>query len=673
MAITPHHLKLEWDLQPLRQLYFELGYALYLRNSYNEAIKALNLAQNETGDAPQKWEIEYLSGLVHQAQRENSLAFEAFLRAVADSPHMAGELLDYAHQLLNRRLAVINADWVKGEWAKLVQRPNLDTDDQAAVAFFLGRAALYTNDYAEAKRYYEQANSLSPDDPRILEGLGIILQRPGSTKNFRLAHKYLQRAYELAEQGVHKERLPAINRRLIYMLILLGKYSAALKRTETSLLSATGSERISLLIAEGQCYLCQGEYPQALAKADELILQDATNNDVHLLRIRALLALHRYKEADLAINDAIQYDPGSLSLTFFKIQTLVEGQRDLRQAEKILVSMIAQNLPKKKEIFLDEIRQQRESPFMAHRLLAPDDNAQTFVEWLDSQLKAEGEWEIIEVMIPKEGGNEPSMIESDISKEEVSIPPEILLAPEDRLDLAKELIDPQNYKSLLEQGDYKAALKSIQAQLITAQGADKVNLLLAKGQCFVCQRKYQQAVDTAQEIISQGITNPFVFVLRIQILLGQHKYPEAEAVIKEALQLHPENLRLIFLQIQNAVEGQMDLTQAESMLTGMQETMQTAILEEMRSQLKSPFLMSRSADERAQYFMQWLQTKLPAEQVQEAVEAEAPKEVRGKDTDVVHEVSANQDRYQESIEGDAQKVLAADRSHIQDTLRKVEE
>lgn len=322
--------------RPLRELYFELGRALFQQGQHEQALASLNQALESQGQLPLAWEIHFLLGTVYDAHKAASLALRHYLTAAAEEPATCDQLIPFAQNLVNRDTPIADLHWILQEWANNLNLPDLDDQDAAEVSLLLARANLYAGRYQQCFPLFERSQAVWPQDPRILEGLGEANWRMG---NHDFALMELQQAAALAANDHHPERLNAITLKLAQLLEDRGDYTQALQLIKDKLQPASPFYNKMRLIM-GRSYL-GANHAQAALDTAVAILQSGPDSpelevETRLLQIQAFLALQRYDEALDTVNIALENKPGHPTLTFQRIQALVEGQIDQEQAVRLL-------------------------------------------------------------------------------------------------------------------------------------------------------------------------------------------------------------------------------------------------------------------------------------------------------------------------------------------------
>jgi tetratricopeptide (TPR) repeat protein len=319
-------------LRHLRELYFELGKALSRYGRHAEATQAFEQALKEEGPIPDRDVVMFSLGVAYEHAGEPDRAFQNYLQAIAVAPQRMAEVMPCVHKLLTHDLAGKEGEWLDSQWKPKIKTADLPPGLRGDLARFLGRVSLYRSEYTRAEELFRQALAVSPDDPRVLEGLGESLWH---NSNISEALEFLTRAHEIAAHGAHRERLMAIDAKLAEVLVSAGQYEAALDRIAESL--AEGDRfATELLLSRSQCYLALAQPEKALEAAEAAQQREPASVEARVIRSQALIALGRGSDAVNVIDEALQYDPQRQDLLLYKAQALVEGQIDVRQGRRLL-------------------------------------------------------------------------------------------------------------------------------------------------------------------------------------------------------------------------------------------------------------------------------------------------------------------------------------------------
>ncbi len=320
-------------LRPLRELYFELGLALSRHDRIAEAIQVFEQALKEEGTTPGGDVVLFNLGQTHEHAGKLDLALHSYLEAVAVAPQRLAEILPSAQAVLTRDLAVKEDEWLESQWVPNIKTADLAPGSRAELARFLGRVSLYRGDYARGEEMFREAQQLTPEDPRVLEGLGEVLWHTGKIPE---ALQLLTRAHDIVEKGDHKERLTAIDAKLAQALVAAGLYQAALEVIANSL--AAGDQFTNeLLLSRSQCYLALAEWEKALDAAQAAQEKTPASTEARILSSQALIALGRCSDAAKVVDDGLQYDLQNPDLVLYKAEALLEDQIDVGQGRRLLV------------------------------------------------------------------------------------------------------------------------------------------------------------------------------------------------------------------------------------------------------------------------------------------------------------------------------------------------
>ena len=354
-------------LEPLEEIYYQLGRALAARKQYEKAIDAFENALQE--DSAKAYAIKarremakafQLNGNTHRALR-------VLLEAVIVKPEEAEDILPETHQLLRRESAASEWDLLKEAWKDRVNLRALHQDDQpaakllehkvsdrnrASIALLLGRMSLYGKDYSVAAKFFKEAKQLAPDDARVFEGLGETLWK-GSREETnvdkrqalaREAQKALKQAHDLVKSGHNLDRKAAIQAKRARVLVASGKFKRALDVIEEER-DSPDSYTYEMSLTRSQSYLGLGKANDALEAAVIAADRDPTAAVPHVLQARALTALGDYDNALIETNRALQIDPSNLEALLCQAQALIEGQFDLDRASRLIKHYVTQSGP----------------------------------------------------------------------------------------------------------------------------------------------------------------------------------------------------------------------------------------------------------------------------------------------------------------------------------------
>jgi two-component system, NtrC family, response regulator AtoC len=179
------------------------------------------------------------------------------------------------------------------------------------------------SDHINSLKYIKQAFELAPEDPAILNNLGVAYTEK---KNYKTALKYYKQASKLFEKQGKHEREAVIKTNVASILIKQKKYNEAESEYLTALkiFSKIKDQKNACVALNGvgYLYLVKKNYPKAetyLKKALKAA-QDCSNNDVHARALANLSLLNKQIEnLESALNYSTQY--GEALISFFKEDT----------------------------------------------------------------------------------------------------------------------------------------------------------------------------------------------------------------------------------------------------------------------------------------------------------------------------------------------------------------
>lgn len=166
------------------------------------------------------------------------------------------------------------------------------------------RLEQFHNGIVDPTPYYEEALRRDPRNLRVNTVVGIRLARQAK---FADAEKHLRRAVERATQNYTRARDAEPH----YYLGVVLKEQGRLKEAEDQFWKAAWRDTFQraayLELAKIACL--KGDYPHALEMIDNAVDVAARSSKAHTLKAYVLRKLGRKKEAEAAINKAIELDP----------------------------------------------------------------------------------------------------------------------------------------------------------------------------------------------------------------------------------------------------------------------------------------------------------------------------------------------------------------------------
>jgi tetratricopeptide (TPR) repeat protein len=292
----------------LRELYFELGRALAMRQRHQEAIAMFQQALREHETIPDESHILFHLAQSQDQDSDYQRAFRTYLEALLAAPEQSNTILPFVHNLLTARSTESHQEWLRNQWIPKVMSTDLTEVDKANIEFFLGRVYTYWEEYSKALAFLERAIRILAEDARVVEGFGEVLWKIGK---FEQAQEALARALEMARQGMYRERVSAIKIKLAQVYIALGQYEAALSLfTEMQL--ENEQRNYEALLIHSECYLGVGQPAQAQAVLETAIKINASDIRAYLLQAQSLIGLGRDNDAVSSIDQALQYAPLNL-------------------------------------------------------------------------------------------------------------------------------------------------------------------------------------------------------------------------------------------------------------------------------------------------------------------------------------------------------------------------
>ena len=254
-------------------------------------------------------------------------ALRAYLIASADAPD-AGvlSLVGHAQEVLDRPGALEHGDWVTEQWLAVWSSRARDAGAERAVRLLCARLSLYRGDFEDARSRYELESEATPDDVRVLEGLGEALWRTGDPP---AAVDVLKRARRLAEGPGDRSRLTTIEAKLAQALAAAGRHEEALEFVSTRLSPEHRCAR-ALLVTAAASYLAVERFEDAIEAAVKAQARWPDDVNAALIEARALVGAGRPDQAIAAADRAASLDPDAADVRLVRLLAMVASGRQTR-------------------------------------------------------------------------------------------------------------------------------------------------------------------------------------------------------------------------------------------------------------------------------------------------------------------------------------------------------
>ncbi len=281
VAMFPHHEV----SRSLREMYFDLGFALLCDQKYDDVITAFRHALDEDGTTPDQTEIMLYLAYGYEMHGDKTEAFRDYLQAVLQAPPYISTVLPHVYDLLPQEIDLDLAGREVKEWAIAIEKEVTNVRARMHVAILLGQIAFYLGQYPLAVTYFQEAMQWEPKEAGAVGAALLLPERlpdwfKAPTKgDGSLAEYILAQLYDAL--GYPKEALLRVS----HALELGMKGTSAYPETSALLLQAQLLEKIGYRVEAASRFYEAGRrfsWLNDLAKAIEYLTRAKMLNPQHV-------------------------------------------------------------------------------------------------------------------------------------------------------------------------------------------------------------------------------------------------------------------------------------------------------------------------------------------------------------------------------------------------------
>jgi tetratricopeptide (TPR) repeat protein len=325
----------------LRQLYYELGWALLERNNYQNAIEHLSEALAAEGNDPADWQIHYYLGTSYASLSYRVLAAEHLLRAINGSPHPPAEWFKETASIIDRSTAVLKKDWLMNEFRKSLEEKKLDTAAQDHCQMLLAQIAIHLDDGELADT---MLNRVAESNTQVIMYRGeaelLLGNTPGAIQNFEAARAAFAKNGDEINAEAAKICLARAEAET-------GNYAAAFRLT-SDLKNIPPNHLHHVRLIDGYFFLNSGKSGDVQNCISQLRRPENRPDEANLLESRLLLSQKEYVRAAEVTNYAAAQTAQPWlrqEFNYLRSRALLESNTDVDGGISILKQLQKENAP----------------------------------------------------------------------------------------------------------------------------------------------------------------------------------------------------------------------------------------------------------------------------------------------------------------------------------------